>query len=85
MEDSEAHDRLRAVYPEYKGNTLLDAEEFIKDKFMELARCNRPRTEAADINVHLTQATDTQMVSQVFDTVKEVVLKLNLEAVGVHI
>jgi GTPase SAR1 family protein len=66
-----------ACFPDYEGdNTYEDASNFIRKKFLEVNK--QPR----DIFAHLTCATDTKNVERVFDACKRVILKRNLEKLG---
>jgi len=68
---------LNTLFPEYGGdNTFEDAAEYIKQQFLGVNR--QPR----DIFTHLTCATDTSNVQMVFDACKRVILKQNLQKLG---
>jgi len=58
---------LNVCFPEYKGGCNFDnAVSYLKKAF-----CTMNKNESKKIFVHLTCATDTQMISKVFASVKE--------------
>jgi GTPase SAR1 family protein len=64
---------LKVCFPEYNGGCNYDnASAFIKNKFLELNKYDKSR-----IYVHMTEATNTNDISKVFDQVKEIVISKN--------
>lgn len=69
---------LKVCFDDYKGdNEFEDASAFITEKFKELADSSEKM-----IFCHLTCATDTENVDKVFEACKLVILKDNLEKLG---
>jgi len=68
---------LKTCFEDYDGdNSFDDAAKFIEEKFLE--QNNQPKL----IFTHLTCATDTKNVQKVFDACRLVILKENLEKLG---
>jgi len=68
---------LKSKFPEYGGdNSMADASAWIKQMFLDVNK------QPTDIFAHLTCATDTNNVERVFDACKRVILKRNLEKLG---
>jgi GTPase SAR1 family protein len=68
---------LRVCFPEYKGSDSYDeCCDYIKAKFMDVNKGDKL------VFCHLTCATDTQNVERVFEACKLVILKANLEKLG---
>jgi len=73
---------MQGFFPEYTGGTDYDkGVEFIQSKF--LGRVSQRKQE--QIYVHVTCATDTNNVAHVFNDVKEIFIKQNLEASGLEV
>jgi GTPase SAR1 family protein len=68
---------LRVCFPEYKGSDSYDeATDYIKAKFLDVNKGEKL------VFCHATCATDTQNVERVFEACKLVILKANLEKLG---
>jgi GTPase SAR1 family protein len=68
---------LKVCFPEYDGeDTFEEASTYIKAKFTEVNRGDKM------VFCHLTCATDTQQVERVFEACKLVILKDNLDRIG---
>jgi len=68
---------LKTCFPEYRGdNSFEDASEYIKARFLEVNHQDKM------VFAHLTCATDTNNVERVFEACKLVILKGNLEKLG---
>lgn len=64
---------LKVCFPEYEGGNDFDsASTFIKNKFLNLNKYDKGR-----IFVHMTEATNTEDISKVFDQVKEIIINKN--------
>lgn len=71
---------LNDCFPEYKGdNSYEDASQYIKAQFFEQSECAR---DSQDLYAHFTCATDTNLIERVFDICRKVILKRNLEKLG---
>ncbi len=69
---------LKVCFEDYTGGNDYDsASNFIKQKFMSLCR-----EEGKSIYCHFTCATDTDNIKNVFDNVKDIILKRNLPGVN---
>ena len=67
---------LTNCFPEYEGpNEFQEAAAYIQDRFESL---NLNRT-AKEVYTHLTCATDTKNIQQVFDAVADVIINNNLK------
>jgi len=68
---------LRTCFEEYDGDNSYDsAANYIKERFMEVNKGSKM------IFPHFTTATDTRNISRVFEACKLVILKGNLEKLG---
>jgi len=68
---------LKKCFEDYDGdNTFEDAAKYIEDRFVE------QNTQNKLIFVHRTCATDTKNIQKVFDACRLVILKENLEKLG---
>jgi len=68
---------LRTCFPDYVGGrSFEECADFVHKKFLEVNTGNKL------IFPHFTCATDTQLVSKVFDACKLVILDLNLKKLG---
>jgi GTPase SAR1 family protein len=77
FEDKIKRVSLRVCFPEYRGSDSFDeASEYIKAKFVEVNKLEKM------VFCHLTCATDTGQVERVFEACKLVILKGNLEKLG---
>jgi hypothetical protein len=64
---------LKVCFPSYTGGNDFDsASNFIKDQFLNLNKYDKGR-----IFVHMTEATNTEDISKVFDQVKEIIINKN--------
>jgi GTPase SAR1 family protein len=72
------HTDLKVCFEDFPGPSkdYESAANFIKEKFLSLNR-----EEGKDIYTHITCATDTQNIQNVFDNVKDIILKQNLPSV----
>ncbi|KAJ3440817.1 guanine nucleotide-binding protein g(o) subunit alpha [Anaeramoeba flamelloides] len=69
---------LKELFSEYDGGDDLDnAKEFIKQKFLEQSK-NKRKT----IYTHFTTATDTKMVKNVFNIIRDIILNKTLPEIG---
>ena len=69
------HTDLKVCFEDFPGLTqdYESAANFIRDKFLSLNR-----EDHKEIYTHITCATDTQNIQNVFDNVKDIILKENL-------
>ncbi|KAK2708010.1 guanine nucleotide-binding protein subunit alpha-13-like [Artemia franciscana] len=75
-EKVERGDSLISEYcPDFKGDdkALLDVQEYIRSKFFDKRRKNKP-----DLFHHFTTAVDTNNIRYVFNDVRETILRYNL-------
>lgn len=71
---------LRFAFPDYAGKPdFEEAVQFIAQKFKELNK-----VPGKQVYPHLTNATDTNNVRFVFQAVKDILERENLEALGLH-
>lgn len=86
MKEPDAHDRLRDVFPEYKGDSQMEAEEYISEVFKEIAVEVDPRRDRESdlrVTLHFTTATDNRSIDQVFDACKSIMLENNLKRLNI--
>jgi len=77
FEDKVKRVSLRVCFPEYRGgDSYEECCEYIKQKFLDVNKQDKM------VFCHLTCATDTQNVERVFEACKLVILKGNLEKLG---
>jgi len=77
FEDKIMRVSLRVCFPEYRGSdSFEECCEYIKQKFLDVNKQDKM------VFCHLTCATDTQNVERVFEACKLVILKGNLEKLG---
>jgi len=68
---------LKVCFPEYSGDNSADhASEYIREQFLNVNKQDKM------VFAHLTCATDTTNVEKVFEACKLVILKGNLEKLG---
>lgn len=69
FEEKITHVPLTAGFPEYTGhNTFAEASEYIKTQFMNMDSSKK------HIFTHIVCATDTKIVKQLFNDVKEIII-----------
>lgn len=63
----------KGCFPDYNGeNTFEAASEYIKKQFFDRNRSQKT------VYAHLTCATDTRMVQQIFDSVRDIIIRQSL-------
>jgi len=68
---------IKTCFPDYRGEDLFDASaDFIRQRFLDVNKQDKM------VFAHYTCATDTQNVERVFEACKLVILKGNLEKLG---
>jgi len=77
FEDKVKRTSIRVCFPDYNGDGSFNSSaDYIKDRFLEVNKQDKM------VFAHLTCATDTTNVEKVFDACKLVILKGNLEKLG---
>jgi len=68
---------IKTCFPDYRGEDTFDASaDFIRQRFLDVNKQDKM------VFAHYTCATDTQNVERVFEACKLVILKGNLEKIG---
>ncbi len=70
---------IAKVFPDYSGgpNDIEAGKEFFADKFRNLVR--QPRTKK-EVYVHYTNATDTDLLKKTMQSVQDMIVQRNLNA-----
>jgi len=77
FENKVKHQSIRVCFPDYHGdNSFSSSSDYIKERFLEVNKQDKM------VFAHLTCATDTTNVEKVFDACKLVILKGNLDRLG---
>jgi len=77
FEDKVKLTSIKGCFPDYNGdNSFQSSADYIKDRFLEVNKQDKM------VFAHQTCATDTTNVEKVFDACKLVILKGNLEKLG---
>lgn len=86
LKKPEAHDAIKEVFPEYKGETQEDAENYIADQYHQLEKKSYDKLCAQDpsgqqldrFDYRFTTATDTGIMGGVIDKCRDIILQHNL-------
>ncbi|KAF9103045.1 hypothetical protein BGX29_003879 [Mortierella sp. GBA35] len=68
------HSSIRAYFPDYSGpeDDYAEATEFFRSRFMRLNR-----SEHKEVFIHFTDATDTNLLRNIMDSVNTIILNRN--------
>jgi len=71
-------------FPAFKGDPLQtdDVKEFIKTMYTDKASSPGETSSQERVYPHFTQATDTELITEIFKGVKRIILKKALEIYG---